>query len=112
MLSAIRPIKLFLTIQHGLCVVAAQTVVARAGTKPPRRFPPPWTVEELDDACFVVSDSANHASEECVQSALLTRRSVRLRCFGSPFHNCFEFRTGPSPSSADIGNGACRRSCH
>jgi hypothetical protein len=31
MLSAIRPIKLFLTIQHGLCVVAAQTVVARAG---------------------------------------------------------------------------------
>jgi hypothetical protein len=24
---------------------------------PDRRFPPPWTVEELD-ACFVVSDSA------------------------------------------------------
>jgi hypothetical protein len=23
----------------------------------PRRFPPPWTVEELE-ACFVVSDSA------------------------------------------------------
>jgi hypothetical protein len=23
----------------------------------PRRFPPPWTVEELD-ACFVVTDSA------------------------------------------------------
>jgi hypothetical protein len=23
---------------------------------PPRRFPPPWTVEELDD-CFVVKDS-------------------------------------------------------
>jgi hypothetical protein len=23
-----------------------------------RRFPPPWIVEELDDACFVVSDSA------------------------------------------------------
>jgi hypothetical protein len=24
----------------------------------PRRFPPPWSVEELNDACFVVSDSA------------------------------------------------------
>jgi hypothetical protein len=24
----------------------------------PRRFPPPWTIEELNDACFVVSDSA------------------------------------------------------
>jgi len=23
----------------------------------PRRFPPPWTIEELDDACFIVSDS-------------------------------------------------------
>jgi hypothetical protein len=21
----------------------------------PRRFPPPWTIEELDDACFVVN---------------------------------------------------------
>jgi hypothetical protein len=24
----------------------------------PRRFPPPWSIEELNDACFVVSDSA------------------------------------------------------
>ena len=23
-----------------------------------RRFPPPWTIEELNDACFVVSDGA------------------------------------------------------
>jgi hypothetical protein len=27
------------------------------GEVTPRRFPPPWTVEELD-ACFVVTDSA------------------------------------------------------
>jgi len=26
-------------------------------TMSPRRFPPPWSVEELD-ACFIVSDSA------------------------------------------------------
>ena len=24
----------------------------------PRHFPPPWTIEELNDACFVVIDSA------------------------------------------------------
>jgi hypothetical protein len=24
---------------------------------PARRFPPPWTVEELNDACFVVRDN-------------------------------------------------------
>ena len=23
----------------------------------PRRFPPPWTIEELNNACFVVSDA-------------------------------------------------------
>jgi hypothetical protein len=23
----------------------------------PRRFPPLWTIEELNDACFVVSDA-------------------------------------------------------
>jgi hypothetical protein len=22
-----------------------------------RRFPPPWTIEELNDACFIVSDA-------------------------------------------------------
>jgi hypothetical protein len=24
----------------------------------PSRFPPPWSLEELNDACFVVTDSA------------------------------------------------------
>jgi len=23
-----------------------------------RRFPPPWSIEELNDACFIVKDSA------------------------------------------------------
>jgi len=26
-----------------------------------RRFPPPWTIEELNDACFVVSDANGQA---------------------------------------------------
>jgi len=25
---------------------------------PERRFPPPWSVDELNDACFVVTDGA------------------------------------------------------
>jgi hypothetical protein len=24
----------------------------------PRRFPPPWTIEEVNNACFVVSDAS------------------------------------------------------
>jgi hypothetical protein len=23
---------------------------------PPRRFPPPWSIEEINDACFIVRD--------------------------------------------------------
>ena len=28
------------------------------GMPSPRRFPAPWTIEEYNDACFVVKDSA------------------------------------------------------
>ena len=28
---------------------------------PQRRFPPPWTVEEMNDACFVVRDKNRQA---------------------------------------------------
>ena len=26
-----------------------------------RRFPPPWTIEEMNDACFIVRDKNGHA---------------------------------------------------
>jgi hypothetical protein len=35
----------------------------------PRRFPPPWTVEELD-ACFVVIDSAEQKLAYVLVAAL------------------------------------------
>jgi hypothetical protein len=35
-----------------------ETFVMRQDIVPNRRFPPPWSVEELNDACFVVIDSA------------------------------------------------------
>jgi hypothetical protein len=28
---------------------------------PARRFPPPWTIEEINDACFIVRDKNGHA---------------------------------------------------
>jgi hypothetical protein len=27
----------------------------------PRRFPPPWSIEEYNDACFIVKDADGHA---------------------------------------------------
>jgi hypothetical protein len=27
----------------------------------PRRFPPPWSIEEYDDACFIVRDGGGQA---------------------------------------------------
>ena len=30
-------------------------------TKPPRRFPPPWNIEEANAACFIVKDNNGHA---------------------------------------------------
>jgi hypothetical protein len=28
---------------------------------PERRFPPPWSVEDSNDACFIVRDKNRHA---------------------------------------------------
>ncbi len=28
---------------------------------PDRRFPPPWTIEENNDACFIVRDNTGQA---------------------------------------------------
>ncbi len=34
----------------------------RAHSKPSaRRFPPPWIIEEANNACFIVRDSTGHA---------------------------------------------------
>jgi hypothetical protein len=44
-----------------------------------RRFPPPWTIEELNDACFVVSDepvACDTHSFFTAGSTLLTTRRI------------------------------------
>jgi len=35
----------------------------------PRRFPPPWTIEELNDACFVVIDKPKAHQEGAANEA-------------------------------------------
>jgi hypothetical protein len=37
--------------------VRTTAIIAR----PQRRFPPPWTIEEHNDACFIVRDSTGQA---------------------------------------------------
>jgi len=31
-----------------------------------RRLPPPWTLEEMNDACFIVPDAANATASDDV----------------------------------------------
>jgi hypothetical protein len=31
------------------------------GLVKPRRFPPPWSIDEHKDACFIVKDATGHA---------------------------------------------------
>jgi hypothetical protein len=48
---------------------------------PDRRFPPPWSVEELD-ACFVVKDSTGQKQAYVYyeDKALLTTRAAEFLC--------------------------------
>jgi hypothetical protein len=43
-----------------------------------RRFPPPWTIEELDDACFVVSDNNGQKFVSKIFGDKATLRHVRF----------------------------------
>jgi hypothetical protein len=46
----------------------------------PRRFPPPWSIEELNDACFVVKivpiSAARNERRQIVTTLLLIRTSL------------------------------------
>ena len=53
---------------------------------PTRRFPPPWTVDEHNDACFIVRDATGQAlgyfyfedePGQCSAAKLLTRDEAR-----------------------------------
>jgi hypothetical protein len=41
----------------------------------PRRFPPPWTIEELNDACFIVRD--HNGQSRRTAAGLLTKDEAR-----------------------------------
>ena len=60
----------------------------------PRRFPSPWTIEELNDACFVVKDSADQQLAYIYYEEEPGRRSAAkplTACFlWNEYHSKFE----------------------
>jgi hypothetical protein len=46
---------------YAQCRATGSGQTGRCETVTTRRFPPPWTVEELVDACFVVRDASGQA---------------------------------------------------
>jgi hypothetical protein len=43
---------------------------------PPRRFPPPWTVEDNNNACFIVRDHNGQALAYCYYELEPGRRTA------------------------------------
>jgi hypothetical protein len=48
------------------------------GLPTPRRFPPPWTIEELNDACFVVSEANEQLAYVYFEEELGRRSAAKL----------------------------------
>jgi hypothetical protein len=55
-------------------------------TAPSRRFPPPWTVDEANNACFIVRDKNGQALAYVYFEEEPGRRSVQ-RCGGRVTEN-------------------------
>ena len=49
--------------ERGECPVLPLKIICRIIRSMPaaRRFPPPWTIEEHNDACFIVKDATGQA---------------------------------------------------
>ena len=40
---------------------------------PPRRFPPPWTIDEMNDACFIVRNNNEQGlAQICFRVSVMT----------------------------------------
>ena len=77
----------------------------------PRRFPPPWTIEEANNACFIVRDSTGQAlgyfylrrPGRRSAAKLLTRDEARrLAANFAKLPEPLRRRRNSSPASADL----------
>jgi hypothetical protein len=62
----------------------------------PRRFPPPWIVEEHNDACFVVRDAAGQALAYIYFEEEPGRRSADVRFKATAVIRCVSSETARS----------------
>jgi hypothetical protein len=62
-----------LEIANGLSAQSGNSAIIT----PTRRFPPPWTIEEHNNACFIVKDASGQALAYFIGLALLLRCPAR-----------------------------------
>jgi len=41
-----------------------------------RRFPPPWTLDELNDTCFIVRDATEAAPGTVIEASRLCKTAI------------------------------------
>jgi len=61
-----------------------------------RRFPPPWTVEEHNNACFIVRDAFGQALAYFYFDDEPQRRSADVRFKATAVIGCVSSETAPS----------------
>jgi hypothetical protein len=74
----------------------------------PRRFPPPWSIEELNDACFIVRDSNGQQLAYVYYEEEPQRRVAGRNDGRQPFATKTAPETCPGALSAAVGSAAGR----
>jgi hypothetical protein len=62
----------------------------------PRRFPPPWTLDEHNDACFIVRDATGQALGYFYFEEEFGRRSTDVRFRATAVIGCVPSETARS----------------
>jgi hypothetical protein len=71
-----------------------------------RRFPPPWTIEEANNACFIVDDATGQALGYFYFDDEPQRRSADVRFKATAVIGCISSETARSRMTQN-GPGVC-----